>query len=174
MELHFLSKSILFLLIGHMMERAYAASYMAHSHHNKRQQPAKTPQLTLNVEPHHGIEPHHSHPSVVRDFYFPLGASLFNFTCTIKHPSHRYRLLITRESKSPGNLSFFLFYLFIFLKKFNNCLKFKKMALFRRSISSTNRTIYSARTSKTVAFLLNTPNRSFSIPTRSSFDYHYS
>jgi len=76
-----------------MIERREAAS-MGHSHHVKRQQP-NLPQLTLTVEPLHGVEPPSHIP--IPDYHFPVDSGLFNFTCTIKHPQHRYKLSISRE-----------------------------------------------------------------------------
>lgn len=73
-----------------------AAAMIGHSHHVKRQQP-NMPQLTLNVEPSHGIEPTHAPAAQPPDYHFPVESSLFNFTCTIKHPQHRYKLSIIKE-----------------------------------------------------------------------------
>lgn len=79
---------------------------VGHSHHNKRQQPQLIPTLTLDVEPHHGIEPSTSHAAAITDYYFPVGAGLFNFTCTIKHPSFKYKLTITKEQVFNSKLFF--------------------------------------------------------------------
>jgi hypothetical protein len=76
-----------------MIERREAAA-MGHSHHVKRQQP-NLPQLTLTVEPLHGVEPPSHIP--IPDYHFPVDSGLFNFTCTIKHPQHRYKLSISKE-----------------------------------------------------------------------------
>lgn len=65
----------------------------------KRQSANNLPMLTLDVEPHAGVLPSHAQTSTtaVPDYYFPIGAGLFNFTCTIKHPSYFDKLVITRE-----------------------------------------------------------------------------
>jgi hypothetical protein len=73
------------------------ASVVGHSHHNKRQQPGLTPSLNLDVGPHSVIQPSTAPKREIPEYYFNTGAKLFNFTCTIKHPSFRYKLSITRE-----------------------------------------------------------------------------
>jgi hypothetical protein len=90
---------VLYAIVLFQVESSPASFMVGHSHHNKRQQPSNTPQLILNVEsePHHGIEPSQIQRPSPPDFYFPVTASLFNFTCTIKHPQYRYKLIITRE-----------------------------------------------------------------------------
>lgn len=70
---------------------------VGHYHHNKRQSINQQPMLTLDVEPHAGILPTHAQTAAVPDYYFPVDAGLFNFTCTIKHPSYFNKLVITRE-----------------------------------------------------------------------------
>jgi len=82
-----------------MMMNTQTASSIAvgHYHHNKRQSINQPPMLTLDVEPHAGILPTHAPTAAVPDYYFPVDAGLFNFTCTIKHPSYFNKLVITRE-----------------------------------------------------------------------------
>ena len=70
---------------------------VGHSHHNKRQSIKSTPMLTLDVEPHAGIQPTHPQTSAIPEYFFPVDAGLFNFTCTIKHPGFFNKLVITRE-----------------------------------------------------------------------------
>ena len=86
------SVACLVLLLVHI-----DALSVGHSHHNKRQQSSmNAPMLTLDVEPHAGIQPSHSQTQAVPDYYFPVDAGLFNFTCTIKHPNY-FKMIITRE-----------------------------------------------------------------------------
>ena len=82
------------LIIATVVIDRREAAAMGHSHHVKRQQP-NLPQLTLTVEPLHGVEPPSHIP--IPDYHFPVDSGLFNFTCTIKHPQHRYKLSISRE-----------------------------------------------------------------------------
>lgn len=96
--------SSIFYLIFITNKNAVESLAVGHYHHNKRNQPQLTPTLTLDVEPHPGIVPSHVHPTAVPDYYFPVDAGLFNFTCTIKHPSYKYKLTITREQIFNSNL----------------------------------------------------------------------
>jgi hypothetical protein len=86
------------------------ASVIGHSHHNKRQQPGLTPSLNLDVGPHSVIQPSTAPRKEIPEYYFTTGAKLFNFTCTIKHPSFRYKLSITREQIYNSKLFLFTQY----------------------------------------------------------------
>jgi hypothetical protein len=102
--------SSIFYLILTINKNVVESLAVGHYHHNKRNQPQLTPTLTLDVEPHPGIVPSHVHPTAVPDYYFPVDAGLFNFTCTIKHPSYKYKLTITREQIFNSNSNrFFVF-----------------------------------------------------------------
>jgi hypothetical protein len=73
-----------------------ASGGVGHSHHMKRQQ-QQLPQLTLDVEHHTGIE-HNPAAHPMPEYYFSQDQNLlFNFTCTIKHPSYKYKLTMTKE-----------------------------------------------------------------------------
>lgn len=78
-----------------------ALAIVGHSHHMKRQSSSKMPTLTLDIEPQHGIDPTHTDPEVPLH-RFPVDSGRFNFTCTIKHPQHRYKLTISREQQRTG------------------------------------------------------------------------
>lgn len=107
-NLLFLQYAILLLNEANRLEAASASYIVGHYHHNKRQQPSLVPTLTLDVEPHHGIEPSHAHPLATPDYYFPVDAGLFNFTCTIKHPSFKFKLTMTREQIFNSKIHVFL------------------------------------------------------------------
>ena len=74
------------------------AAIVGHSHHNKRHQPGLSPMLILDVEPHTGAHTTNQHTAPIPEYYFPIDSGLLNFTCTIKHPSYKYKLTITRET----------------------------------------------------------------------------
>ena len=63
----------------------------------KRQQ--LTPTLTVDVGPPSADRPV-SQTGAPVDFYFPVDSPIFNFSCTIKHPSYRYSMSMTREQIS--------------------------------------------------------------------------
>lgn len=85
------------LMLVMAVTSAEALALVGHSHHMKRQQP-NLPLLTLDVEPTHGIDTSHKDPEVPLH-RFPVDSGRFNFTCTIKHPSHRYKLTVMREQQ---------------------------------------------------------------------------
>lgn len=85
------------LLMLFVEECAGKSLLVGHYHHNKRQMKRLNPQLTLDVEPHPGLTQAFANHTPVTEYYFPIDSGRFNFTCTIKHPSFRYKLTITRE-----------------------------------------------------------------------------
>jgi hypothetical protein len=102
------------------------AAGVGHSHHMKRQQQSLVPQLTLDVEPHHGIEPTNLH-TPVPEYHFSQDSNLlFNFTCTIKHPSYKYKLTMTKEQVFHSRLLFFFGSLFFNTESY----KFNRIELF--------------------------------------------
>ena len=70
-------------------------------HHNVKRQDGKKlmPTLTVDVGPQSPTVPNLLNPENTVEYYFPEGASLFNFSCVIKHPSFRYKIQITREQE---------------------------------------------------------------------------
>jgi len=57
------------------------------------------PTLTVDVGPQSPTVPNLLNQENTVEYYFPEGASLFNFSCVIKHPSFRYKIQITREQE---------------------------------------------------------------------------
>lgn len=66
-----------------------------HSIVKRQTVPPLTPTLTVDV----GSQPPILPFPEVDEFYFPVNANLFNFTCMIKNPSYRYKMKITREQE---------------------------------------------------------------------------
>ena len=86
------------ILLGLCTEEVSSMSMLAgHYHHNKRQQSALSPTLTLDVEPHPGLVHSYANHTPITEYYFPVDSGVLNFTCTIKHPSFKYKLTMVRE-----------------------------------------------------------------------------
>jgi hypothetical protein len=95
---------------------------VGHYHHNKRQQSGLSPQLTLDVEPHPGLAHTYVNHTPITEYYFPADSSVLNFTCTIKHPSFKYKLTMMREQVYNSEFRFKHFY---YLSDLNNLISFK-------------------------------------------------
>lgn len=95
---------VLVLLVGllsNLNESKSIDSSIEHSiqkrQDNKKMVPTLTPTLTVDIGPQ--SPPMIPFQEDVSEYYFPVNATLFNFTCVIKHPSYRYKMKVTREQE---------------------------------------------------------------------------
>jgi hypothetical protein len=96
---HFMiATTLVYAILALASHQATAMSMLAgHYHHNKRQQSGLSPTLTLDVEPHPGLTHSYVNHTPITEYYFPVDSGILNFTCTIKHPSFKYKLTMVRE-----------------------------------------------------------------------------